>query len=101
MPDPHVDPLPPLRPAVSDEELARRRREKATRRAVARWTKRGLLAIAAAGVAGLVAYGWIPKPVTVDVAAARRSTLRVLVEEDGRTRVRERYVVSAPVGGQL
>src|SRR5688500_8919949 len=32
---------------------------------------------------------------------AARGTLRVMVDEEGRTRIRERYVVSAPLGGQL
>lgn len=37
----------------------------------------------------------------VETARARRDTLRVAVTEEGRTRVRERYVVAAPVAGRL
>ena len=42
-----------------------------------------------------------PTPVTVEMARVERGPLRVFVEEEGRTRVRERYVVSAPVTGML
>ncbi|HRH81651.1 MAG TPA: biotin/lipoyl-binding protein, partial [Thiobacillaceae bacterium] len=48
--------------------------------------------------AGLI-YGFMPRPVPVDVAAARTGTLAVTVEEEGKTRVMERYVISAPVAG--
>lgn len=46
-------------------------------------------------------YGFLPKPLTVDAVAARRGPLRVMVEEEGRTRVKDRFVVSAPVPGYL
>ncbi|MGE5807839.1 MAG: efflux RND transporter periplasmic adaptor subunit [Nitrospirota bacterium] len=49
---------------------------------------------------GLV-YGFMPKPVDVDVVPAKRGPLRVTVEEEGRTRVKDRFVVSAPVAGYL
>ncbi len=49
---------------------------------------------------GLV-YGFLPKPVDVEVAPAKRGPLRVTVEEEGRTRVKDRFVVSAPVAGYL
>jgi HlyD family secretion protein len=37
----------------------------------------------------------------VDVAPVQRGPMQVLVEEDGKTRIRERYVVSAPLAGRL
>ncbi len=52
-------------------------------------------------VAAAIAYGFLPKPVSVDVAKASRGPLRVTVEEEGRTRVRDRFVLSAPVAGYL
>jgi HlyD family secretion protein len=42
-----------------------------------------------------------PKIVEVDVTTVSRSDLTVSVEEQGRTRSRYRYVVSAPVSGRL
>jgi HlyD family secretion protein len=57
-------------------------------------------AVGLAGVAGL-AYALRPKPVPVDVAPIVRGPLRVTVDEDGKTRIKERYVVSAPVFGRV
>lgn len=55
-----------------------------------------LLALA---VAGAIAYGFMPRPVAVDVAQAAQGPMVVTVEEEGKTRVMERYVVSAPMAG--
>lgn len=52
-------------------------------------------------VALALVYGFMPKPVSVDAIAARRGPLRVTVEEEGRTRVKDRFVVSSPVPGYL
>jgi HlyD family secretion protein len=52
-------------------------------------------------VLGAVAYGFLPKPVAVEVAKAARGPMRVTVEEEGRTRVKDRFVISAPVSGYL
>jgi HlyD family secretion protein len=52
-------------------------------------------------VLAAVVYGFLPKPVPVDIAIVQRAPLRVTVEEEGRTRVRDRYVLSAPVPGYL
>ncbi|OJW74877.1 MAG: efflux transporter periplasmic adaptor subunit [Thiobacillus sp. 65-1402] len=60
--------------------------------------KIGMLATAAVVVAGL-AYGFMPRAVLVDLAEVKRAPLAVTVEEEGKTRVRERYTVSAPVAG--
>jgi len=57
-----------------------------------------LLGVAAAVVA-LVVYGMMPKPVAVDVAKVTRGPLRVTVGEEGKTRVQDRFIVSAPVSG--
>src|SRR3954470_22808660 len=55
----------------------------------------GLLVIA------LVVFGLWPKPIAVEIASVTRGPLSVTVNEEGMTRVKNRYVVSAPVGGQL
>jgi HlyD family secretion protein len=51
-------------------------------------------------VAGGIAYGFMPRPVAVELVPARKGPLAVTVDEEGKTRVRERYVVAAPVAGQ-
>jgi HlyD family secretion protein len=52
------------------------------------------------GVAALV-YAFMPAPVAVETAEAGRGPLEVTVRDDGRTRIKERYVVSSPLAGQL
>jgi HlyD family secretion protein len=43
--------------------------------------------------------GFRPQPLEVDIGNASRGPLRVTVEQEGRTRVIDRYVVAAPVNG--
>ena len=62
--------------------------------------KRRLL-IPAAIVLGLLAVALWPATVGVDVAVVSRGPLVVTVDEEGVTRVRERFVVSAPVAGRV
>lgn len=57
------------------------------------------LLVALALIAG-IGYGFMPRPVPVELVPARKGDLAVTVEEEGKTRVRERYVVAAPVVGQ-
>jgi HlyD family secretion protein len=61
-----------------------------------------VLWVAAASSAAL-AIMWLlrPAPVEVDVATVSRGPLLVTIEEEGRTQVRERYVVSTPASGVL
>ncbi|PKN35674.1 MAG: efflux transporter periplasmic adaptor subunit [Deltaproteobacteria bacterium HGW-Deltaproteobacteria-19] len=49
----------------------------------------------------LTVYGFIPKAVEVELAAAKKGTLQVTIEEEGRTRLKDRFTVSAPVPGFL
>ncbi|HVE32517.1 MAG TPA: efflux RND transporter periplasmic adaptor subunit [Gemmatimonadaceae bacterium] len=49
----------------------------------------------------LIAYARRPKPMVVDSVAVTRGPLESTVDADGRTRVRERYVVAAPVAGRV
>ena len=66
-----------------------------------KWIRRGSLALAALLVIGLIVVAWIPNPVEVEVATVTRGPLIVTVNEDGRTRVKDRYVVSSPITGNL
>jgi HlyD family secretion protein len=63
--------------------------------------KRALWALVAAVLVLTLALGLRPKPVAVETALVHRGTLIVSVNEDGRTRVRERYLISAPLAGTL
>jgi HlyD family secretion protein len=59
-----------------------------------------VLLVLAAIAAGL-AYAFMPQPVEVDLVEVRRGDLQVTVDEDGKTRIREKYVVSAPLNGRI
>lgn len=50
---------------------------------------------------GAVVWAFRARPVAVDVARVTRGPLVVTVDEEGRTRIRQRYVVSAPLAGRL
>jgi HlyD family secretion protein len=50
---------------------------------------------------GLVAVMVIPRAVEVEEAAVTRGQIVVTVDHEGRTRVRDRFVVSAPVAGRV
>lgn len=58
-------------------------------------------AAAALALAALLAYAFWPKPLDVETAAVTRGPLVVTVDADGRTRIKDRFVVSAPVAGQI
>lgn len=60
-----------------------------------------LLLIVVAVVIALVAMWLRPTPERVEVARASRGPMRVTVDGEGKTRVRDRYVVAAPVAGRL
>lgn len=57
-----------------------------------------IVAIAAAVLAA-VALALRPAPVPAETASVERGPLEVVVEGTGRTRVRERFFVLAPVSG--
>lgn len=57
--------------------------------------------IALAVVGGLAAVALWPTTVPVDTSQAVRGALVVTVDEEGRTRVRDRFVVGAPVAGRV
>lgn len=87
---------------TADEEVAAAAAQAArVRRGRAQLARRILLFVLLAGVAGAMALAFMPDPVGVDVARVTRGPLVVSVDEDGRTRVKDRYVVSAPLLGNL
>jgi HlyD family secretion protein len=82
-----------LRPGLHHPSTSRRR--------VVRWAKRGVLALLALGVLAAIVRAWLPQPVAVELGRAHRAELTVEVAQDGQTRVRDRFVVAAPIAGNL
>lgn len=60
-----------------------------------------VLYLTGAALAAFIITGLLPKPVEVDTATVTRGPLTVSVLEEGKTRIRNRYVVSPPVAGLL
>jgi HlyD family secretion protein len=48
-----------------------------------------------------VLWGLWPKPIVVETGEVTRGSLTVRVSEEGKTRVRNRYVIAAPVSGRM
>lgn len=61
-----------------------------------RWLIIGLVVV---GIVSLIAYGYKPKPVLVEAVEVKRGSLRVTIEEEGKTRVTDRFTVSPPIAG--
>jgi HlyD family secretion protein len=68
---------------------------KTTTRRIAFW---GTVGVALAAALVIMTR---PQPVPVDFAAVSRGAMAETLDHEGRTRVRERYVVSAPVAGRV
>ncbi len=60
----------------------------------------GLILLTVVIVAAL-GYGFWPKPLWVEAATVARQPLRVTIDAEGKTRLIDRYVLSAPVAGYL
>jgi HlyD family secretion protein len=67
-----------------------------------RWLKRNIrLILGILVVAAIVAVAMWPKSMEVDAVTVERGPMQVTIDEEGETRVRDRFVVSAPVTGRL
>ena len=75
---------------MANEELQRR-----SRRVRIFWIAAAVIAAAAIGMS------MIPDPVEVDIAKIDRGDVRVEVVDEGRTRMHDVYILSAPVTGRV
>jgi HlyD family secretion protein len=64
--------------------------------------RRHLIIASLLALALLAAY-WLlrPRPILVEIAPVTEQPFTMIVEQDGRTRVRDRFVVSAPLAGRM
>ena len=60
-----------------------------------------MIAVALLAIAGLTLFAFRPRAIQVDIGTIRRGPLQVTVDVEGKTRVRERHVVSSPLAGTL
>jgi HlyD family secretion protein len=60
-----------------------------------------LVAVVGLVILAAIVWAFLPTPVPVDLAEVTRGEMLVTVDEDGQTRIKERYVVSAPLAGRL
>jgi HlyD family secretion protein len=59
-----------------------------------------LLVTGALAIVGAVAWSLLPQPVMIEIATVTSGSFVATVDEDGKTRVRDRYVVAAPLAGR-
>lgn len=62
------------------------------------WLLAGTGALA---LAALLGWAFAPRPLAVELAEVTRGPFETTIDEDGKTRIAERYVVSAPLAGRL
>lgn len=64
---------------------------------------RGLIATLAVVliVGAMIVFALIPSPLTVEVGRVSRGPLQVTIDQEGETRVHDRFVLSSPVIGRL
>ncbi|MEO0325682.1 MAG: HlyD family efflux transporter periplasmic adaptor subunit [Myxococcota bacterium] len=70
-------------------------------RKLGKQVQRGLSVLLGLGVVAMIVVGTLPKPLAVEVATVSEGPLVVTVDEDGVTRVKDRYLVSAPLAGNV
>ena len=65
------------------------------------WFRRIVIWGIAAAVVAAIIYSFRPQALEVDWSTVTKGPLEVTVNEDGRTRIREKYTVSTPLAGQM
>lgn len=65
------------------------------------WKRTALIGTVSVGIAAAVFLGMRPQPLEVETVPVRLAPLEVAVEEEGKTRLRDRFVISAPLAGYL
>ncbi|MFN7924937.1 MAG: HlyD family efflux transporter periplasmic adaptor subunit [Bryobacteraceae bacterium] len=65
------------------------------------WKRTLVFVIIGGALAAAIYIGMQPQPLEVETSAANHGPLEVTVEEEGKTRLRDRFVVSPPLAGYL
>lgn len=65
------------------------------------WKKRAAWALVAGVIViGAIWFAW-PQPIAVDLGTVAKGSMEVTIAEEGKTRVRHVYTVSAPIAGKV
>lgn len=66
------------------------------------WQRRNFIIAGVIALVGLFGY-WLlrPSPILVEIAPVRQQRFAIIVEADGRTRIGDRFVISAPLAGRV
>jgi HlyD family secretion protein len=75
--------------------------QSANREDVMKWRKTLLRLLLALSLIALLVLGFRPRPQLVDGARVSRGPMARTIEEEGKTRVAQRYLISAPLAGQV
>ena len=65
------------------------------------WIKRGAMLVVGLAIIGAIAWGFAPKPVAVDMADAMAKSILITIDEEGITRVKDRFTVMVPSAGTI
>ena len=63
--------------------------------------KQGLIVLAVLALVALLGWAFMPSPREVEVATVTQGRFERAVQEDGKTRLRDRYVITAPITGRV
>ncbi len=66
-----------------------------------KWVKRAAFIVVVLVILALVAYGFMPKPVDAETAKVTRGELLVTIDNESRTRVRDRFTIAAPLAADM
>lgn len=60
-----------------------------------------LMVLVALAIVAALVYAFRPKPISVDVAVIKKGPMKVVLSEMARARIKDRYVVSTPIAGNV
>lgn len=66
-----------------------------------KWVKLGAMILISLLIVGALIYGFIPKPIPSEFGTVRRGDVRETIDEEARTRVKDRFTIFAPVAGEI
>jgi HlyD family secretion protein len=66
-----------------------------------KWIKRGAMLVVGLAIIGAIAWGFAPKPIAVDMADAMAKSILITIDEEGMTRVKDRFTVMVPSAGTI